>query len=123
MTTLYGISNCDTVKRARRCLEDAGLAYRFHDFRRDGLDPALARQWLEYFGAQRLINRRGTTWRALSPTEQSLDDLESLTALLLRSPSLIKRPVIEHLGQWRIGFARQEQAEILRWLGQTPQPD
>lgn len=116
MTTLYGISNCDTVKRARRRLQEAGIDHRFHDFRKDGLDAATLRRWLDQLGQDRLINRRGTTWRKLSAEQQRIADDEQALALLLDQPSLIKRPVIEHGTEVRVGFAVADEAELLAWI-------
>lgn len=116
MITLYGITNCDTVKRARKTLETAGIEYRFHDFRRDGLSPDQTQAWLDTLGADQLINRRGTTWRKLEEGQRSLADRDAAIQLLLAQPSLIKRPVFEHGGALRIGFARQDEADIIAWL-------
>jgi arsenate reductase len=117
MTTLYGIKNCDTVKRARTALEDNKIPYQFHDFRVQGLDIPLAQVLLEALGADQLINRRGTTWRTLDDGDQALADGSGAANLLLRFPSLIKRPVIQHNKAWRVGFSRQDEAAILDWLG------
>ena len=93
--TLYGIPNCDTVKRARAWLADHGQAVQFHDFKREGLPLDDARQWLAALGRDALINRRGTTWRALEPTQQALAETdEGALALMLAQHSVIKRPVV-----------------------------
>ena len=94
-TTLYGITNCDTVKRARAWLDDQGIPYRFHDFKKDGVPEAELDQWLRAPGWEALVNRRGTTWRRLDDaTRDSVVDAASARALLLAHPSLIKRPVV-----------------------------
>lgn len=116
MTTLYGISNCDTVKRARRTLDDHGIAYRFHDFRKDGLDAERVAAWLVQIGPDTLINRRGTTWRALPEADKALTAPDALVGLLCAQPALIKRPLFEHRGEIRVGFARSDEDAILRWL-------
>ncbi len=116
MITLYGITNCDTVKRARKTLDSAGISHRFHDFRRDGLEIAQAQAWLNTLGAEQLINRRGTTWRKLSPDEQAAAEGENAAQLLCEHPSLIKRPVIDRDGKLRVGFAAKAADDILRWL-------
>ncbi len=116
MTTLYGIKNCDTVRRARRSLEQAGIEFRYHDFRQDGLNADVLEDWLERAGEDALINRRGTTWRKLEEGQRSLADRDAAIQLLLAQPSLIKRPVFEHGGALRIGFARQDEADIIAWL-------
>jgi len=95
MTTLYGIPNCDTVKRARAWLDDHGVSYRFHDFRKAGVPEAELDRWLAAPGWEALVNRRGTTWRGLDEaTRQSVVDAPSARAVLLAHPSLIKRPVV-----------------------------
>lgn len=95
MTTLYGITNCDTVKRARAWLDEHGVAYRFHDFKKEGVPEAELDQWLRAPGWEALVNRRGTTWRRLDDaTRTSVVDAASARAALLANPSLIKRPVV-----------------------------
>ncbi len=116
--TLYGISNCDTVKRARAALDAAGLDYRFHDFRRDGLDAALAQRWIDILGADALINRRGTTWRRLDAAEQERAATEP-AALLADHPSLVKRPVIEAGSRIRVGFPKATAQAVIEELRQA----
>jgi arsenate reductase (glutaredoxin) len=95
-TTLYGIPNCDTVKKARAWLVDAGVDYRFHDFKKQGVPPDRLEGWLRAAGADKLLNRQGTTWRKLAPAEQArAGDAEGARALMLEQPSVIKRPVVE----------------------------
>ena len=95
MITLFGIPNCDTVKRARAWLADKGLAYRLHDFKKDGVPEVLLDQWLDDPGWETLVNRRGTTWRRLDDAARALVvDAASAKAVLLANPSLIKRPVV-----------------------------
>ena len=99
-TTLYGIPNCDTVKRARAWLDEHGVAYRFHDFKKDGVPAAELDRWLEAPGWEALVNRRGTTWRKLDDaTRASVVDAASARAVLLANPSLIKRPVVHWDGR------------------------
>ena len=114
MIKLYGIKNCDTVKRARKTLEQAGLDYQFHDFRADGVDAAAVQDWLNQCG-EALINRRGTTWRKLDAQQQARADSDAV-ALLCENSSLIKRPVIDKAGDVRLGFAAKEAESILDWL-------
>ncbi len=116
MITLYGIPNCDTVKRARQRLDDAGIAYRFHDFRRDGLEPALAQHWLQQLGMDTVLNRRGTSWRALPDADKTDLDVSRATALMVRQPSIIKRPVFDRNGALRVGFAKGDEAAVVAWL-------
>ncbi|MDM0011710.1 ArsC family reductase [Variovorax sp. J22P168] len=94
-TTLYGIPNCDTVKRARTWLDAHGVAYTFHDFKKAGVPEAELDRWLQAPGWEALVNRRGTTWRRLDDaTRASVVDAASARAVLLENPSLIKRPVV-----------------------------
>lgn len=93
---LYGIQNCDSVKRARAALTGAGIPFDFHDFRRDGLPAERLDAWLDATGWQTLLNRRGTTWRQLGDAERaSVIDRASARAALLARPALLKRPVVE----------------------------
>ena len=104
MTTLYGIKNCDTVKKARKWLEDSGVDYRFHDFRSDGLDAAQLRAWVAELGWETLLNRRGTTWRQVPEAIKVAIDETSAIALMLEKPAIIKRPVLEHGRKVSVGF-------------------
>ena len=96
MTTLYGIPNCDTVKRARAWLTEQGVDHRFHDFKKEGVPEARLDAWLVSPGWEALVNRRGTTWRQLDEAARAaVVDAESARAALLAHPSLIKRPVVD----------------------------
>ena len=96
MLTLYGISNCDTVKKARAWLDAQGVACTFHDFRKQGVPPARLEAWLQAAGADKLLNRQGTTWRKLDPARQAaVVDAASAAALMREQPSVIRRPVVE----------------------------
>lgn len=114
MITLYGIKNCDSVKRARKALDDAGLEYHFHDFRSDGVDAATVQSWLQQWG-DALINRRGTTWRKLDSAEQARAETDAV-GLLCAHSSLIKRPVFSKNGEVRLGFSAKDADHILAWL-------
>jgi len=112
MTTLYGIPNCDTVKRTRAWLDDHGVAYRFHDFKKDGVPETELDQWLKSPGWEALVNRRGTTWRRLDDaTRASVVDASSARAVLLENPSLIKRPVV----QWGSGCGVTTGFDAAQW--------
>ncbi|MDY0105781.1 MAG: ArsC family reductase [Giesbergeria sp.] len=103
--TLYGITNCDTVKKARAWLTAQGLEYRFHDFKKLGVPPAPLALWLEQAGWEKLLNRQGTTWRKLdAATQAAVHDAASARSLMLEQPSIIKRPVVEwrHEGAVRV---------------------
>ncbi len=100
MITLYGIPNCDTVKRARTWLSDHGVAYTFHDFKKQGVPADQLPNWLAAVGWPTLVNRKGTMWRRLDDaTRAAVADDASASALLLAQPSVIKRPVVV----WRDG--------------------
>lgn len=108
--TLYGIPNCDTVKKARKWLEAEGVAFAFHDFRKDGLTAEKITAWLESVPMETLLNRRGTSWRQLSDADKANDDVAHLTALMVAQPTLIKRPVIEAGDKVTVGFSADVQA-------------
>lgn len=118
MITVYGIPNCDTVQRALRALDAAGIAYRFHDFKREGLSRERAQAWIDALGVDTVVNRRGTTWRKLD--ERTRNGLTPATAadLLVREPALVKRPVIEHGVAISVGFAKTEETAIVERLRQ-----
>lgn len=103
---LYGIPNCDTVKRSRAWLEDRGIAHAFHDFKKDGVPAERMDRWIERLGWQALLNRQGTTWRKLDDaTKASVVDAASARAAMLSHASLIRRPVVEWPnGDITIGF-------------------
>ncbi len=111
---VYGIKTCDTVAKARRWLDAAGLAHQFHDFRRDGLSPALLDAWIDSVGWEALVNRKGTTWRQLGPAARdAVCDAASAKRLMLEQPSVIKRPVIEWPGRTiTVGYDEQRYAEL-----------
>ena len=111
MTTLYGIKNCDTVKKARRWLDDQGIEYRFHDFRVDGLETAQVETWVDTLGWEGLVNKRSTTWKQLDTSVRDKLDNASVVAVIMESPTLIKRPLLELSDQIQVGFkADQYQA-------------
>jgi Spx/MgsR family transcriptional regulator len=111
---LYGIPNCDTVKKARKWLEATGCEYAFHDFKKEGADPAKVEAWIAAKGVDTVVNRRGTTFRKLSDEDKALsDDSHTAVALLVQHPSLIKRPVVEHAGGTLIGFKEDEWSQNL----------
>ena len=106
MTVLYGISNCDTVKRARQWLVEHGVAHEFHDFRKLGVPAERLARWVGVAGWERLLNRKGTAWRALDAARQAVVvDAESAQAVMREAPSTIKRPVVEwDDGRTTVGF-------------------
>lgn len=112
MITLYGIKNCDTVKKARKWLEKNSVDYRFHDFREDGMNRVPLREWIEEFGWQEVLNRRSTSWRALSDAQKNGMDNQSALSLASGTPTLIKRPVIVAGNETRFGFKEATYKEL-----------
>lgn len=104
MIKLYGIKNCDTVKKSRRWLEDHGIEYQFHDFRQDGLDKKQLSGWVEQLGWEAVVNKRSTTWRNLSDKDKEITTNAQAVKLLAANPTLIKRPVLEKNKILLIGF-------------------
>jgi Spx/MgsR family transcriptional regulator len=106
MTTLYGIPNCDTVKKARAWLSERSVDHRFHDFKKQGVPEIELDRWLAAAGWETLVNRKGTTWRGLDEaTRTAVVDNPSARAVLLQHPSLIKRPVVGWAdGSVTVGF-------------------
>ena len=106
MHHLYGISQCDTVKKARQWLQSQGAEFVFHDFKKEPPTPAQCLRWAELLGPQRLINRKGSTWRQLTPDEQANSDtIAGAAAIAQAHPSAIKRPVVEWAcGELSVGF-------------------
>ncbi|TPE52836.1 ArsC family reductase [Maribrevibacterium harenarium] len=113
MTIIYGIKNCDTMKKALRWLDENQIAYRFHDYRKDGLERELLQQWLDQEGWENLVNKRGTTWRKLDSAEQE-DMPNRAVELFQQHPAMIKRPLLVHENQITLGF----KAEIYQALFQ-----
>ncbi|RJG00848.1 ArsC family reductase [Noviherbaspirillum sedimenti] len=104
--TLYGIPNCDTVKKARTWLDARGIPYVFHDFKKAGISEALVSGWLRDVAWDVLVNRKGTTWRGLDEArKESIFDAASATTLMLEAPSIVKRPVLVKDGRTHVGFA------------------
>jgi Spx/MgsR family transcriptional regulator len=109
----YGIPNCDTVKKARTWLEANGIGYAFHDYRKEGADPAKLAAWSDAVGWEALLNRRGTTFRALPDDDKADIDRAKAIRLMQASPSLIKRPVVEHSGGVLVGFDAGQWGTVL----------
>ena len=116
MITLYGIKNCDTIKKARRWLEEHGIDYRFHDYRVDGLDNALIQSFISELGWEPLLNTRGTTWRKLDDSlRASIKDADSAAKLMLEMPAIIKRPLLCAPGQpMLLGFSETLYSDFFR---------
>ncbi|RXZ64960.1 ArsC family reductase [Pelagerythrobacter rhizovicinus] len=107
---VYGIPNCDTIKKARQWLDARGVDYAFHDYKKEGADPGRLRTWIAARGVDAILNRRGTTFRKLSDAEKADIDAEKAVTLLQQHPSMIKRPVVEHPGGLLVGFKEDEWA-------------
>ncbi|MGB3165261.1 MAG: ArsC family reductase [Alteraurantiacibacter sp.] len=107
---LYGIPNCDTVRKARNWLDGQGLDYSFHDYKKEGVDPKALERWADECGWQVLLNRRGTTFRKLDEADKADIDRAKALALMEAHSSLVKRPVMEREGDARVlvGFAESE---------------
>jgi arsenate reductase len=105
MVTLYGIRNCDTMKKARAWLDAQGVAYDFHDYKASGIDAETLRGWAAQVGWETLLNRAGTTFRKLPDAEKADLDEAKAIALMVAQPSSIKRPVFESDGALTVGFA------------------
>ena len=105
MTTLYGIPNCDTVKKARAWLTERKLSHQFHDFKKQGVNAELLQAWIKQVGWEKLVNRQGTTWRQLNDEAKAaaLNEAGAIS-LMLEKPSAIKRPVLEKDGKIYLGF-------------------
>lgn len=114
MPILYGISNCDTVRKARRWLDEHGIDYRFHDVRRDGLDRKVLQDWEQKLGWEQLLNRRGTTWRKLPETVRDCIDGATALQIMLEQPAIIKRPVLDDSRQLHLGFSTESYRSIFR---------
>lgn len=113
MTTLYGIKNCDTMKKAMKWLDEHAVNYQFHDYKKAGLDKAQLTHWVKQVGWQPLLNTRGTTWRKLSEAERDNVDEPKAITLMLNNLSLIKRPVLEQNDTLHIGFNAAEYEQLL----------
>jgi len=104
MNTLYGIKNCDTVKKARRWLDDNHIDYQFHDIRDDGLTQAQIEQWVAELGWETLVNKRSTTWKVLDENIKSQLNDKTIIKVITESPTLIKRPLLDTGTERSVGF-------------------
>ena len=112
--TLYGIPNCDTVKKARAWLQAHGIEHDFHDYKKQGVPLPRLDAWMRAVGWEALLNRKGTTWRKLDAAQQSaVHDAASARELMAAQASVIKRPVVEHPGGVLVGFDPDEWGRVL----------
>ncbi len=106
MLKIYGIKNCDSMKKAFQLLTQLGVSYEFHDYKKQGIDAQTLQNWFNHVGTELILNKKGTTWRKLSPEQQqfALKNDAQLIETLIANSSLIKRPVIEFKDQYVVGF-------------------
>lgn len=104
MITLYGISNCDTIKKTRKALETNNINFTFYDYKKQGCPPSLVTLFLEHFSHTELINTRGTTWRKIADDVKESLTAQSAIALMSENPSMIKRPLLQTETGWLLGF-------------------
>ena len=112
MITLYGIKNCDTVKKSRDWLAKNNIDYRFHDFRVDGLDEAQVNSWIAEIGLDILVNKRSTTWKELNEKMKKNFSEKNAALIIAENPTLIKRPLLDTGKQKHVGFKETEYARI-----------
>jgi arsenate reductase len=113
MITIYGIPNCDTMKKARKWLESHAIAYEFHDYKKLGVPERKLRNWVKHAGWETVLNKRGTTWRKLDEKTKNNIDQESAIKVMLDNPSIIKRPVLESGKVLITGFKESEYQRLV----------
>jgi len=113
LTTLYGIKNCDTMKKARQLLDTQNLPYEFHDYKARGIERAKLESWCKLVGWELLLNKAGTTFRKLPEAKRANLDERTAISLMFEQPSMIKRPVLERGKQLVIGFSADRYAKFL----------
>lgn len=106
--TMYGIPNCDTIKRARQWLNERGVSYTFHDYKKQGADAGQVARWVAAAGLDKVLNKAGTTFRKLAEDDKADLTTAKAVALMVAQPSLIKRPIVEHPGGLLVGFKQAE---------------
>ena len=114
MTVIYGIRNCDTMKKAFAWLDAHKLAYDFHDYKTAGIDKAKLEAWVAALGWEIVLNRAGTTFRKLPDKDKTDLTAKKAVALMLAQPSMIKRPVLEHGGKLTVGFKPEQYGQAFR---------
>ncbi|MDA5194040.1 ArsC family reductase [Govanella unica] len=112
MIKVYGIPNCDTVKKARNWLDGFKIDYQFHDYRKDGISTDMVTAWAAELGFEALLNRRGTTWRGLPDSDKADVDSLKAVALMVAHPALIKRPLFDTGAERYVGFGADVQARL-----------
>ncbi|MEJ1487443.1 MAG: ArsC family reductase [Candidatus Sedimenticola sp. (ex Thyasira tokunagai)] len=114
MVVIYGIPNCDTMKKARKWLDAQGVEYRFHDFKKHGLDREMLLEWNRKVGWETLLNRRGMMWRKLSDEAKANIDEACAVEVMLEMPTIIKRPVLELDERIHVGFSEEMYRELFK---------
>ncbi len=112
MAVVYGIPNCDTIKKARKWLTDNNVEYDFHDYKKQGVNEVLLKRAIEEFGVDIVVNKRGTTYRQLPQETKNNLNAENAIAIVSANPSMIKRPIIDTGKQLLVGFNANEYAEV-----------
>ena len=112
-TTLYGITNCDTIRKARQFLDQHNVEYVFHDYRIDGTDKKLISDWVKTHGWETVLNKRGTTWRKLDDKTKTSVNQSNVSELLAEHPAMIKRPVLAIGKKSLVGFSKENYSEVL----------
>ena len=110
---MYGIKNCDTIKKARNWLDDHGVAYTFHDYKAAGIDSATLDGWIGKLGWEVLLNKAGTTFKKLPDADKAGIDADKAKALMIAQPSMIKRPVLDFDGKLLVGFKPEQYEQAL----------
>ena len=109
---MYGIPNCDTIKKAKKWLEQHQITYQFHDYRKQGINSAMTKEFCDYFGWEQVLNKRGTTYRQLTDEQKQTLNAQSAIALLVEQPAMIKRPIIRIGDLLHIGFKAEQYDNI-----------
>ena len=109
---MYGIANCDTIKKAKKWLETSSIPFEFHDYRKQGIDSEMISEFCQALGWQNVLNKRGTTYRQLSQEQKDNLNEQSALALLVEQPAMIKRPILLVSNQYHIGFKAEQYAAI-----------
>jgi Spx/MgsR family transcriptional regulator len=104
MTTIYGIKNCDTIKKCTKWLDANEINFTYHDYRTDGIDKEMVTTFVKQLGWENVVNKRGTTYRQLTDEQKNTLNEESAIELLLKMPAMIKRPVLVHNNEYHLGF-------------------
>lgn len=112
--TMYGIPNCDTIKKAKKWLQEADINFDFHDYRKHGVDNNLVEAFCQQLGWEQVLNKRGTTYRQLTQEQKESIDQQSVVPLLVEHPAMIKRPILRVDGQLHIGFKALQYSDIFK---------